>query len=705
MTSRRFGLWLSAGLAVVQMTPALAGPQLDVPAASATAGATLQSAAETTAARATKPPMAFPGTVQLTPQLLAAEAARPVPPRLPSSAFATLPALRAPVLSPDGLRYAGRMTIDGKEVLAIVGLTAAEKPRGYVIPEDAELLGYFWAGNGRLLYRMGKSVPWEDDRAFATRLAEVDLATGKQSFLGPTQDMGLKGDDVLWVDPEGRSLLLAYQPTVYDYPSVFSVDLANGKSTRVTGSFPNIWDWYADNNGVVRYGYGWTDSHHWQMVYRKTAADSFKIVARGTDKDDESTWDASDKAMIMAAGSEEGFILGKDSANGLNAIYRYNFATHQRGELVFEAPGSDVESAYTTEDGKDIKVAYFTDSRDRVKWWNPAIADLQQSLDRSVGAVMGEREVWIASSSRDDSIMLVDVLGPTDPGKWYVYQEATGRMVKLFDQNTQLKPSDLADTRYVVYPARDGTSIPAYLTLPVGRQARDLPLIVMPHGGPYGVRDRGDYDADVQFLANRGYAVLQPQYRGSGFYGDRFDKAGDAQWGRAMQDDIDDGMDWLTELGIADPKRVCLVGASYGGYAALWGATRNPERYRCAVSFAGVSDLPRQLKYQLSTFSDKGARERWRQKVQGDATYDLTTISPLYAVDRLKVPVMVVHGDKDTTVPPKQSRLYVDALKARGLPYEYYELAGEGHGFTTTANAQIWYDRLDAFLAKYNPVR
>jgi dipeptidyl aminopeptidase/acylaminoacyl peptidase len=162
-------------------------------------------------------------------------------------------------------------------------------------------------------------------------------------------------------------------------------------------------------------------------------------------------------------------------------------------------------------------------------------------------------------------------------------------------------------------------------------------------------------------------------------------------------------MDWLVKQGIVDPKRVCMVGGSYGGYAALWAATRNPERYRCAVSLAGVSDLGQQLKYQLNSFGDRQAREKWRQKVQGAATFDLKSVSPINNIDRLKVPVMLVHGDKDQTVPQKQSKRYADALKTAGKTYEYYSLPGEGHGLSTVANAQLWYDKLDAFLAKYNP--
>jgi dipeptidyl aminopeptidase/acylaminoacyl peptidase len=169
-----------------------------------------------------------------------------------------------------------------------------------------------------------------------------------------------------------------------------------------------------------------------------------------------------------------------------------------------------------------------------------------------------------------------------------------------------------------------------------------------------------------------------------------------------MQDDLDDGMDWLTGQGVVDAKRVCVVGSSYGGYAALWAATRNPERYRCAASFAGISDVPKWLKYS-GRFDGSKHRENWRARLQGDKTFDLKTVSPLYTIDRLNVPVMIVHGEADTRVPFKQSKQYADALTTAGKVHEFYAIPEEGHGFTTAANEQLWLDKLDAFLAKYNP--
>ena len=250
--------------------------------------------------------------------------------------------------------------------------------------------------------------------------------------------------------------------------------------------------------------------------------------------------------------------------------------------------------------------------------------------------------------------------------------------------------------------ARDGLKIPAYLTLPKHREAKNLPLIILPHGGPYGVRDTLDYNSEVQFLANRGYAVLQPNYRGSDSYGEEFYKKGVGQIGRAMQDDLDDGMDWLVERGIADPGRVCLVGASYGGYAALWGVTRNPKRYRCAASFAGVTDLRKQLKYDGRFLSSRYKR-KWKTTVKGDDEFDLDSVSPARTASRLTRPILLAHGKKDSNVPFSQFNMFRSALEKAEKKAELVVYEDEGHGFSNPENEQNWLKKLEAFLQKHNP--
>ncbi len=643
------------------------------------------------------PPVAAPATP--------APAAPAVPPRIANTAFAAQALIRDPLLSPDGRSLAIRITKDGRDLVAIYDMTGSTKSTSVALAKGDDLVSFTWAGNGTILISAGMTVPWEDDEAYLTRLVAFDVATGKLHFVGGRTE-GLTGDDVLWTDPQGQRILLSYQATIYDYPSVFSVDIATNRSTQVVSPRDNIWHWSADEDGIVRYGYGYTDSHHWQAVYRKTVADSFQVIGkRRDDREEGSDFDV----LRIVQGSDDGFIFDTDEKSGFKAVYKFNFATRKRGDLVFEAPGSDVDTAYTTDDGKALSSAWYTDDKPRVQWWEDGMKSFQASLDKAVnppdatGAVTGDHIARVVSQSKDKTVKLVWLGAANDPGSYYLYREATGKMQRIAMLAEMLSPSELAIPRYVHYAARDGLDIHAYLTLPRGRPAHGLPLVILPHGGPFWVRDDGDYDDDVQFLANRGYAVLQPEYRGSGSYGAAFHDKGKGQWGRAMQDDIDDGMDWLVKQGTVDPKRVCIVGISYGVYAALWGATRNPERYRCAANLAGVSDIARQVRYANHFDDNKHSRDDWQQTVQGTKSFDLNTVSPLYTVDRLKVPVLVMHGDKDQRVLPKQSRLYADALNAAGKTYEYDVLPNDGHGYTTSAAALIWYDRLDVFLAKYNP--
>ena len=620
------------------------------------------------------------------------------PEHLASEAFARRDFMAQPKLSPDGKHLATRLEYQGEEKLAIIGFDGAPfqlLPLG-AKETDPDLRWYRWAGNNTVLISLGKTVPWDGDEALLTRLMAYDVTTRKIKFLGSRTE-GLIGDDVLWVDPEGKSLLIAYQETIYDYPSIWRVDIATNKRELVQPARDDVWDWYADNTGVVRFGFREKGGGKWDMLYRAKETEPYRVVVRAKDSEDR---EAGLSAVHIISGSDLGYRIMRNEKTGLYALYRFNFATREKGELVYENATNDIADFDVDDVTGELIGAYYYDSRLRAHWFNKELAELQDSLDKAVG----ERVAWVVSRNRDRSVAMVHVGSSSDLGSYYYFPLDAGTMSKLAAVNDQLKPADMARPQYVKYKARDGVEIPAYLTLPVGRDPKKLPLIILPHGGPYYVRDEGDFDGDAQFLANRGYAVLQPQFRGSESYGEDYYQKGRGQWGRAMQDDLDDGMDWLAKDGVIDPKRVCIVGASYGGYAAQWGAIRNPERYRCAVSFAGVSDMPRQLKFQLSNMRElkRGAAE-WKETVTGPADFDLKSISPLYQASRLQVPLLLLHGTKDQTVPYKQSSMMADALKTAGKTYEFYAIPGEGHGFSKSVNAKLWYDKLDAFLGKYNP--
>jgi dipeptidyl aminopeptidase/acylaminoacyl peptidase len=261
---------------------------------------------------------------------------------------------------------------------------------------------------------------------------------------------------------------------------------------------------------------------------------------------------------------------------------------------------------------------------------------------------------------------------------------------------------DFAPVRPISFRNRDGVQLQGYLTLPLSREARGLPLVLMPHGGPFA-RDRWSFDPWVQFLASRGYAVLQVNFRGSTGYGRDFVERGIGQWGSGMIDDLEDGVDWLVREGTVDAGHVCVVGASYGGYAALWAPIRKPERYRCAVSFAGISDIGAMLRYDNRRFTATRYAREWRRRVQGEEAIDLGAISPLRQADRIRVPLLIAHGEKDTNVPVSQSRDLIRALARRNAVVESVFYPEGEHGFTRAQDSIDFLRRLEAFLARHNP--
>ncbi|NOU02875.1 MAG: S9 family peptidase [Novosphingobium sp.] len=640
------------------------------------------------AAAQTTPPSA-------TPAVAAPAALEAPPPRISAAAFAKTGGISKPILSPDGKRIALTVQLGGKSAVAVLDSETRAPIRRLDMPDKQELEWYKWAGSDRLLISASTIVPWFGDEARATRLVLSDLSTGKSSYI-VKGEMGLEGDDLLYTDPDGQFVLLAMQRTIYDYPSVwrFPLDGTAAKTGKEIQRPQNgIWEWFADDAGVVRMGLEFGNART-KVWYRKTDADPFRAIAKLTeDNVDDQIWDV----IRITNGSDEGYALKPDES-GRMALRRFNYATRTPGETVFAAPGWDVTDYTLDKDNKPL-AAYYTDDRDRVHWFDPKMQALQAKLARA----MPNSDLSIVSQARDDSRMIVWSAHEDDPGAYYLYTAATRRLDAFAGSRPEIDPAVLARPKPISFTARDKTVVHGYLTLPRGRPPRNLPLIVLPHGGPYGVRDWLRYDGDVQFLANRGYAVIQPNYRGSDGYGSAFEELGDGQIGRAMQDDLDDAVDWAVAQGLADPKRVCVVGASYGGYAALWAVTRNPERYRCAVSFAGVTDWKRQLKYDDRFFSSKG-RRKWRSRVAGEAAaFDLDLVSPVVQIEKLTRPVLLTHGEDDTNVPFKQYTLYRDAAAKAGKPVETLVFAKEGHGFSKPESEQKWYEALEAFLVRHNP--
>jgi dipeptidyl aminopeptidase/acylaminoacyl peptidase len=622
---------------------------------------------------------------------LADKPAPALPARIATADFAALPLLRRPLLSPDGHQIAARATLDGKTRLVIFNADQPEKIDRSIALGETNVAALRWAGNRRLLLTIQTTHKlFGDIEIPILRLLAIDTWDGAARFVD-TKSRGIYAGDVLYTDPTGNWALVASQNDTGVFPSVKRVDLATGDATLVEKARENVWDWYADDQGVVRAGIAY-EGRRWTVWYRNLAGEPLKKLKGKFAKGDDGAVDR----MIFGADSNAWIVTNERT--GRFGLYRYNLDSGAIGETLFENPEVDLEDVtYDRFTGKIIAISY-QDDRSRTLWLDPKWKALQQKLDRALPDSVNTVVDW----SDDKLRYLVWSGGGADPGTYFLLDRKTSKMHPVVDPYQRIDPTQLAPVKPVRYQSRDGLSIPGYLTLPRGRDAKGLPLIVMPHGGPF-MRDEWTYDPMVQFLANRGYAVFQPQFRGSTGYGKNFVTKGYGEFGKGMQDDLDDGVDWLVKSGQVDPKRVCIVGMSYGGYAALWGAVRNPERYRCAASWAGVSDLRAQLRFDRKLFSATRYFREWRTMVGGEGKIDLGAVSPISFAGRFKVPVLIGHGEKDETVPPKQSHAMVQALTkvhANVTPIFYKD---SSHDFGSTADFNDFLQRLEQFLAKNNP--
>jgi dipeptidyl aminopeptidase/acylaminoacyl peptidase len=637
--------------------------------------------------------VALLGAASPAQQPAAAPAAVAAPELIPAEALADLPFIRMPALSPDGNRLAAHLTVQGKDWIGVFDLRRPFGEQQPIMIEwgDYDVIWLRWVGNDKILFglQLLRPLPMYDVEVPVTRAGVIDLRTGATTPLIGGQ--GIAGDDVIFVDPAGAYVLLSSQETLLDYPSVDRIDLANGRISRVQSSRDGVWNWFADAEGVVRAGVAYEDERV-RIYYRAAAGqDLRRIDIQGPSR----TGSVID-AIRFAQSGDRGVVVTNE-VSGRFGVYEFDFATGTRGAAVYEHPEVDVDSLIIAHGGQLLGVRY-EDDRPRTRWIDPELARIQANVDR---ALPGKTNV-IIDRSADSNRFLVWSGAADDPGTYLLYDRAARNMHGFANPYARLANYRFAPVRQVRYRSRDGLEIPAYLTLPPGRPERGLPLILMPHGGPF-YRDSLRFDPWVQFLASRGYAVLQPNFRGSTGYGREFVERGYGQFGTGMIDDMEDGIAWLAGQGMIDPARVCVMGGSYGGYAAMWAPIRSPERYRCAISFAGISDVRSMLRYDSRISTATRYSREWRRQIAGEGRADLAAISPLQQVARARVPLLIAHGERDRNVPVSQSRSLVRAMTRSGATMESVFYPQAVHGFNRPEDSADFLRRVEAFLARHNP--
>lgn len=383
------------------------------------------------------------------------------------------------------------------------------------------------------------------------------------------------------------------------------------------------------------------------------------------------------------------------------ALYRFDPASGRRSEqplLALDGFDARPHELVWRED-RLVGLRFITDAEVTV-WLDPEMKALQAEVDQRLGATVN----LLTPPQRGDAPhVLVEAYSDVHPARFFVWHRGDKQLTLLGQARPRVQPAQMATMDFVRYAARDGLSIPAYLTLPPGGVRKNLPLVVLVHGGPWVRGTTWGWNAEVQFLASRGYAVLQPEFRGSTGFGERHFRAGFKQWGLAMQDDLTDGARWAIAQGVADPKRVAIAGASYGGYAALMGLVKEPALFRCGVCWAGVSDID--LMYAAHWSDAPGVwKEHGMPQMIGDRVADaeqLRATSPLQQAARIRNPLLIAHGRLDQRVPIEHGRRLHAAVKAHNPDVEYVEYAEEGHGWADEETQLAWWRRVEAFLGRH----
>lgn len=625
----------------------------------------------------------------------------------PTSWFRRNPSLTRPRLSPDGMKMVIQIQSQGNAAVAwldlqdpaatpvVIATMGEVRNRG-----DRAVFDYEWVGNDTVVLDVVMRDNFSGQRGDATRLLAYDMTTGQTRQLA-WEGAGGNGGDILHIDHDTGHILVARdafraeaQATVTG-SEVIDIDVRTGRYSMVQRTNPEVGGWFADANGVVRLGVGYDrESGRQRIMYRSNSAANFRTISNESDP---SFTDAGLNPLWISPTSD--YALVRDNRDGFAKIYRVNLSTLAYSAPVFQSEGYDV-SGIETNYGNRLPVGFtVVEQRGRVHWTNPQ----RQEMVRLLEERFGENNVSIGSSNRDETLFVIYVSSGHQAGAYYLFNTVSGNLRPIGNQWSHLAMTSMNPRSTFRYTASDGVSIEAILTMPRHRrQTSNLPMVILTHGGPFGVRDDADYEGWSQALAEMGYVVVQPNYRGSGGYGREFVRMGrNNGFGLRMQDDLDDVIDHMVAQGTVDRNRVCMMGWSYGGYASARAAQRNPERYRCAIAGAGVYDLAMMREYDQTYLGSFGAN----YLAKGAA--ELNSVSPARNTDGRWAPILIVHGVRDARVPIAQARTLVSRLrgsgKVEGRDFAYIEQPENTHNLNYDDVWVEWLEGARDWLTRFNP--
>ena len=607
-----------------------------------------------------------------------AKSEAPAPPLIPLRDFFRNPEGAAYQISPGG-DYISWMAPWENRLNVFVQPVGGGEPRRLTDATKRDLAGYFWAAKDQIVYLQDDG----GDENFHLFAINADGTNRQDLTPFPGVRVGVVDD----LRDDEDHLLISMNKRDARVFDVFRLNTRTGAMELVAENPGSVSDWVTDHDGKVRAAVQ-TDGVNTELLYRATEEEPLKKVLVTDFRESVSPlFFTFDNKELYAASN-----LGRDKT----AIVRLDPATGKELELIFEHPEVDTSALLASDKRKVITAAAFTRDRQEYHFFDEWRRDLQKKLEEKLPGV----EVALSSMNLDEDKFIVRSHSDRTRGAFWFYDTKTDELRKLADVSPWLDENQMAAMKPVRVTARDGLVLPGYLTLPPGVEPKNLPAVLLVHGGPWA-RDDWGFDGGAQFLANRGYAVLQINFRGSTGYGRAFWEKGFKQWGKTMQDDVTDAARWIVSEGIADPKRIAIYGGSYGGYAALAGMAFTPGVYAAGISFVGPSNLFTLLETVPPYWEPM---RKMNYEMIGDPEKDkelLTAASPLFSADKIQSPLLIAQGANDPRVKKAESDQIVEALKKRGVDVPYIVRENEGHGFANEENRMYFYRAVERFLAKH----
>jgi len=580
-------------------------------------------------------------------------------------------------ISPDG-KYLSYLAPVNSRMNVFVQAVGGKEAKQITFETSRDIAGYYWANENRILFL--KDAGGDENY----KLFGVNLDGSNPKGLTDFEGVMTQLIDEL---PEQSDFVIVglnkRNPEIFD---PYRLNIVTGELTMLAENPGNIQSWVTDHDGKLRVAVV-TDGVNNSLMYRETEEQVFKTVLTTNFK-------SSVEPLFFTFDNQNLYVISNLNRDKSAAVI-LDLKTGQEKEILFSHPEVDIQSiSYSRLNKKLISAIYVTEKTQRHYFDK----DTEQRHNW-IKTQLPNMEFSVVDITKNEDIAIIRTHTDKSLGSFYLYNSKTPSLEKITDVAPWIDENQMAEMKPISYQSRDGLTIHGYLTLPKGIDAKNLPVVINPHGGPWH-RDQWGYNPEVQFLANRGYAVLQMNFRGSTGYGKAFWEASFKQWGQNMQNDITDGVKWLIEQGIADSTRIAIYGASYGGYATLSGVAFTPELYACAIDYVGVSNLftfMETIPPYWKPFLDMMHEMVGDPSIEKDSLM-LRASSPVFHVDKIKAPLFIAQGANDPRVKKSESDQMVEALKKKGVEVQYLVKDNEGHGFRNEENKFEFYETMEKFL-------